>query len=136
MLLLAALHKFQHTFLHHLLGLNPRLMHAFLFSETGLAPIAYQHINPVLCYLLYILALPDDHLVLHALHTSGIPSWLGNVTVVINYIPYQTPLFDPLDVTVGTVTMLIDDVEHSMTLHIDPAIMASSKGFTIRPSKM
>ena len=109
-------------------------MYAFLFSETGLAPIAYQCINLVLRYLLYIITLPDDHLVLcafrecQALHASGIPSWLGDIAVVINHIPYQTPLFDPLGVTIDTVTTLIDDVEHSVTLHIDTAIMASSKG--------
>ena len=28
--------------------------------------MAYQHINLVLCYLLYIIALADDHLVLRA----------------------------------------------------------------------
>jgi Reverse transcriptase (RNA-dependent DNA polymerase) len=138
MVLLAPLQKVQHTFLRRLLGLNPRSMRAFLFSETGLAPIAYRRINLVLRYLLYIIALPDDHLVLRAfrecqtLHSSGFPSWLGDLAVVINRIPYQTPTFDLLDVTIDTVTTLINNVEHSMTLHIDTAIMASSKGHLLQ----
>ena len=40
--LLALLQKVQHTFLCRLLGLNPRSMRAMLFSETGVAPLAYR----------------------------------------------------------------------------------------------
>ena len=40
--------------------------------------------------------------------------------------------FDLLDVTIDTVTTLINNVEHSMTLHIDTVIMALSKGHLLK----
>ena len=59
---LMPLQKVQHTFCRQLLGLNRQSMRAFLFSETGIIPIAYRRILLALRYLLYILELPDAHL--------------------------------------------------------------------------
>lgn len=92
--LLALLQKIQHTFIRCLIGLNPRAMRAVLFSETGILPLAYRRILLALRYLLYVCALPSNHLAhcalreCQALHRENRPSWLGDLMVVLRRIPY------------------------------------------------
>ena len=134
MTLLAPLQKVQHTFLRRLLGLNPRSMCAFLFSETGLPPIAYRRINLALHYMLYIVGLTPGHLALCALkecqslYAAGKPCWLGDLAIVVGCMPCQTPFFNPSVLTIDSIGKLIDDVKTSMEAHIDTSIQASTKG--------
>jgi hypothetical protein len=62
------------------------------------------------------------------LYRKSIPSWFGDLAIVICCISYQTPPFDPLALTIESATTLLDNVTLSMKLHIDNAIVASSKG--------
>lgn len=85
-------------------------------------------------YLVYILGLPDSHLVHCAftecvsLYQRGIPNWLGDLALVIRHIPYQTPIFDPLNMNVEAAKILIKKVTIAMKLHIDATVQGSSKG--------
>ena len=133
-LLLAPMQKVQHTFLRRLLGLNPRSMCAVLYTETGVLPLAYRRIILALKYLLYILSLPQSHLTNCAfrecelLHAAAKPSWLGDLVVVLDRLPYVPPVYDPLLLTEASVTKIMTDVNLSMCLHLDTAINSLSKG--------
>ena len=126
--------KVQHTFLGRLQGLNPRSMCAFLYTETGVLPLAYRWLILALKYLLYILSLPQPHLTHCAfhecelLHAAAKPSWLGDLVVVLGHLPYTPPVYDPLLLTEASVTKIITDVNLSMCLHLDTAINSLSKG--------
>ena len=82
----------------------------------------------------YIVELPHGHYALQALrecqalYATGSPSWLGDLAIVIRRIPHHPPVFHPLHLTADSIDILISDVKHSMELHIDTAISASSKG--------
>lgn len=132
--LLAPLQKIQHTFIRRLIGLNPRAMCAVLFSETGILPLAYRRILLALRYLLYVCALPSNHLAhcalreCQALHRENRPSWLGDLMVVLRRIPYlRMDSFSPLTITTVSVTALIDNITASLQAHIDSTLLDASK---------
>ncbi|KAF7964774.1 hypothetical protein HWV62_3128 [Athelia sp. TMB] len=131
--LLKPLQAVQHTFLQRLIGLNPRAMRAFLFSESGLLPLAYRRIILALRYLLYLLSLPSHHLAACAwkdsqqLFYGGKACWLGDLAIVIQKIPFKKPIFNPLDVDPESVKALIDEVALATAEHVDEALRNSSK---------
>ncbi|KZP22953.1 hypothetical protein FIBSPDRAFT_696257, partial [Athelia psychrophila] len=136
MRLLAPLQKVQHTFLQRLIGLNPKAMRAFCFSETGVLPLAYRRIILAARYLQYVLSRPADHLVACALrecelmYSQCAPNWLGDLGVVINRMPayWTRPLWSPLGLDVESVTLLIADITLAAKSHVQNAIDESSKG--------
>ncbi|KZP11407.1 hypothetical protein FIBSPDRAFT_756733 [Athelia psychrophila] len=132
--LLAPLQKIQHTYLQRLIGLNPRAMRAFLFSETGILPLAYRRVILALKYLRYILSLPASHLAACAwrecleLFYVGKACWLGDLAIVLRKMPFKTPVFNPLEFSRESITTLIDDVTLAAKAHVDNQIQKSSKG--------
>lgn len=139
MALLKPLQKVQHTYMQRLIGLNPRAMRAFCFSETGVLPLAYRRIILAVRYLKYVLARPPHHLVACALrecellYLAGAPSWLGDLAVVINRIPtyWTRPLWSPLGLDVEAAALLIEDITMAAKLHVQDAIDDSSKGLLL-----
>jgi hypothetical protein len=83
----------QHTFIRRLLGLNSRSMPAFLFTETGITPIAYWQASLALGYLSYLINLPPSHYANAAYQESvelaqeGHPSWLSDLGFVLAHLP-------------------------------------------------
>ncbi|KZP21397.1 hypothetical protein FIBSPDRAFT_671446, partial [Athelia psychrophila] len=135
--LLLPLQKIQHTYLQRLIGLNPKAMRAFLFSETGILPLAYRRVILALKYLRYILSLPADHLAACAwqecleLFYIGKACWLGDLAIIPRRMPFKTPVFNPLEFSQDSVATLIDDVIIAAEAHVDNQIRNSSKGMLL-----
>ncbi|KAF7973545.1 hypothetical protein HWV62_14906 [Athelia sp. TMB] len=141
MQLLKPLQAVQHTFLQRLIGLNPRAMRAFLFSESGLLPLAYRRIILALRYLMYLLSLPAHHYAACAWRDSqqlfhvGKACWLGDLAIAIQKIPFKRPIFNPLDVDLDNIKILIDEVALAAAKHVDNALQNSSKARLLRGRK-
>jgi hypothetical protein len=113
-------------------------MCAFLYTETGVLPLAHRCLILALRYLQYILSLPGSHLTHCAfrecelLHAAGKPSWLGDLAVILRCFPCSSPVWNPLLITEDSITKLITHVKLSMSLHIDAVIASSSKGHLLQ----
>lgn len=136
MRLLKPLQKVQLTYLQRLIGLNPRAMRAFCFSETGVLPLAYRRIILAVRYLQYILSREPDHLVACALreceimYAAGAPCWLGDLGVVVNRIPlnWTQAVWSPIGLDVESAAVLISGITQAAGLHVQDVIDTSSKG--------
>jgi hypothetical protein len=110
------------------------LMCAFLYTATGVLPLAHRCLILALKYLQYILPLPASHITHWAfrecglLHAAGKPSWLGDLAIAIGHLPCCPPVWNPLLATEDSITKLIADIKVSMNAHIDSVIASSSKG--------
>ncbi|KZP03236.1 hypothetical protein FIBSPDRAFT_692711, partial [Athelia psychrophila] len=140
MRLLKPLQKIQHTYLQRLIGLNPKAMRAFCFSESGVLPLAYRRIILAVRYLQYVLSREPHHLVACALreceimYAAGAPCWLGDLGVVVNRMPinWTRTAWSPLAMDVESASLLIDEITKAAGLHVQDAIDASSKGSLLR----
>lgn len=138
--LLKPLQQIQHTFMQRLIGLNPRAMRAFCFSETGILPLAYRRLILAVRYLQYILSRPPDHLVACALrecellYLAGAPNWLGDLGVVINRMPinWTRPVWSPVGLDTESIALLIESITTAAKWHVQDAIEVSSKGLLLR----
>ncbi|KZP07142.1 hypothetical protein FIBSPDRAFT_763346 [Athelia psychrophila] len=135
--LLEPLKRVQHTYLQRILGLNPRCMRAFLFSETGLLPIAYRRLTIALRFLIYLLKLPREHLAARAwrecwaLYTRGSRCWLGDLTTALKRVPVDISCLNAVDIPVETVKTLILSVHKAAETCVENALRESSKGYLL-----
>lgn len=132
--LLEPLKRVQHTYLQRVLGLNPRCMRAFLFSETGLLPIAYRRLTLVLRFLIYLLNLPREHLAARAwrecltLDKRGKRCWLRDLTVALKRVAVDVSCLDAEEIRVDAVKTLILNVQTAAATCVESALAESSKG--------
>ena len=134
MALLQPLKQVQHTYLQRLLGLNPRCMRAFLFSETGLLPIAYRRMILALRFLIYLLSLPREHLAARAwrecqvLNKRGSRCWLSDLCTVLKRVPLDISCLAAGEVQVVAVKAIIQGVHDAAANCVESALAESSKG--------
>ena len=130
---LALLEDVQVLFLHRLLGLHKKSMHAVLFTETGIMPIRYRRIILVLRYLQYLLKLPAHHYA-HAafndaclLHAEKKPSWVGDIVFVLSHLQISVMLKPVHLANPDSIMDLIADVELSCACALQKDINESEK---------
>ncbi|KAF7973841.1 hypothetical protein HWV62_14128, partial [Athelia sp. TMB] len=127
----------QHTFLQRILGLNPRCMRAFLFSETGLLPLAYRRILLTLRYMAYLIGLPEHHLASCAWHeclelfANGAHCWLGDLVKVLDRLPLAGDKLNTGMISGEEILRVSDLVTACAATHVDSAISKSSKGWLL-----
>lgn len=98
----------QHTYLQHVLGLNPHCMCVFLFSETGLLLIPYRQLTLTLHFLIYLLNLPREHLAACAWHKHwalnehGSRCWLGGLATALKRVLVDVSCLNTVDIQVET----------------------------------
>lgn len=132
--LLDPMKRVQHTYLQRLLGLNPRCMRAFLFSETGLLPIAYRRLTLALRFLIYLLGLPRDHLAARAwheclaMHRRGSKCWLSDLVTALKRIPVDMSCLTAKEVKGEDVKTLILNIHEAAATCVENALAESSKG--------
>ncbi|KAJ3863798.1 hypothetical protein EV359DRAFT_13394, partial [Lentinula novae-zelandiae] len=79
-------------FLRRMLGLSTNSAITPLFTETGIMPICTCCVSLMLCYLKYLIGLPNTHYALLALeennilHNSHCPCWLSKLDIDINQL--------------------------------------------------
>ncbi|KIO25409.1 hypothetical protein M407DRAFT_75828, partial [Tulasnella calospora MUT 4182] len=56
------LQKVQESFIRRFIGIGDKALTAFLFTETGLWPLAYRRLSIAVKFLGYIISLPESHL--------------------------------------------------------------------------
>lgn len=132
--LLDPMKRVQHTYLQRVLGLNPRCMRAFLFSETGLLPIAYRRLILALRFLVYLLSLPREHLAARAWHECramnrrGSKCWLSDLVTALKRMPVDMSCLSAEEVQVEDVKMLILNTQEAAATCVENALEESSKG--------
>ncbi|KAJ6518793.1 hypothetical protein C8R45DRAFT_801093, partial [Mycena sanguinolenta] len=94
----------QHQFLRRLLGVHDHSILFPLFTETGVIPVVTRTIG----YLIYLLALPQNHLARaayldsQALAIDGCPCWITDLRIVLQMLPVPVNL--AAELTVDTVS--------------------------------
>lgn len=107
---LQELQKVQESFIRRFLGIGDKALTAFLFTETGLWPLAYRRLSIAVRFLSYILSLPDSHLARKATiasaHMAELPQprgWFAGLRRLLkDRAEFHLPTFD--NVTAQTVS--------------------------------
>ena len=126
------------TFLRRLLRLQSRSMRVILFSETGIAPLAYRRASLALRYLSYLVQRPHSTYVACAMRESfrlaeqGNPSWVSDLHQVLHKLcgpvsfTYNTP---PSLAVIASMSSLLDQ---AMERWIQEQIEESPKTYLLR----
>lgn len=135
---LRTLETVQETFIRRFLGLGDKALTAFLFTETGLWPIAYRRLSLAIQYLAYIITLPDAHLAKKATQagdimaqSSGSRGWYADITKIMKErTDFHLP---PLNnVTSETIAEAQRAIKKALTQSLRLRLKDSPKAYLVR----
>jgi hypothetical protein len=121
----------QHKFLRRLLGVNPSSPLAPLFTELGILPLRFRRIALALCYLAYLVSLPNTHFA-HAalcdsmnLHANGSQGWFMDLDWALRNVTADIALLNTGHIPPELVDSLIKSVHKCAASWLDSEIESS-----------
>lgn len=136
---LRLLESTQETFIRRFMGLGDKALTAFLFTETGLWPIAYRRLSLAVRYLEYLISLPEEHLAKKATRASsdlarGNPDargWYAGLTRVLeNRADFRLPLIE--EVSEDTILQAQAAIRSKMLEKLKSRLKDSPKAYLVR----
>ncbi|KIO17656.1 hypothetical protein M407DRAFT_84758, partial [Tulasnella calospora MUT 4182] len=139
---LRMLERVQETFIRRFLGLSDKSLTAFLFSETGLWPIAYRRLTLAVRYLGYIIDLPDAHLAKRATKESDLLArqncargwYAGLIRLLKDRANFALPAFGSLSPQI--ITDALSSIRKTMLRTLRQRLDNSPKAYLVRDTQV
>lgn len=128
----------QESFIRRFLGIGDKALTAFLFTETGLWPLAYRRLSLAIRYHEYIITLPDSHLAKKATRAAEALSQIsesrgwysGIIKLLKERADFHLPLLE--SVTPQPISDAQRAIKKALTKNLQSRLRESPKAYLVR----